>query len=51
VELAFVDQGYAGGTPARAAERYGMRLEVVKHTEAKRGRAVAARWVVERSFA
>jgi transposase len=52
VGLAFVDQGYTGGTPAEAAEEHGMRLEVVKHKEAKRGFVLLPRrWVVERSFA
>lgn len=52
VELAFVDQGYTGGTPAEAAAEHGMRLEVVKHTEAKRGVVLLPRrWVVERSSA
>ena len=52
VALAFVDQGYTGAAPAAAAEQRGMRLEVVKHTEAKRGFVLLPRrWVVERSFA
>jgi len=51
VALAFVDQGYTGDTPAAAAEAHGIRLEVVKHTEAKRGFVLLPRrWVVERSF-
>ena len=37
VELAYVDQGYTGERPATEAETHGMRLEVVKHEEAKRG--------------
>jgi transposase len=37
VELAHVDQGYTGERPATDAETHGMRLEVVKHEEAKRG--------------
>ncbi len=37
VELAYVDQGYTGERPASEAEAHGMRLEVVKHSEAKRG--------------
>jgi transposase len=38
VELAsYVDQGYTGERPAEEAEAHGMRLEVVKHEEAKRG--------------
>src|SRR5919106_42455 len=37
VELAYVDQGYTGEGPAKEAQTHGMRLEVVKHKEAKRG--------------
>ncbi len=37
VELAYVDQGYTGSNAANAAQEHGLRLEVVKHTEAKRG--------------
>jgi transposase len=37
VELAFVDQGYTGDTPAQEAKEHGMQLEVVKLPEAKRG--------------
>ena len=52
VELAYVDQGYAGEQPAEEAEAHGMRLEVVKHEEAKRGFVLLPRrWVVERDFA
>jgi len=52
VELAYVDQGYTGETPAAAASENGIKLEVVKHTEAKRGFVLLPRrWVVERSFA
>jgi transposase len=52
VELAFVDQGYTGENAAAAAERHGIQLQVVKHTEAKRGFVLLPRrWVVERSFA
>jgi hypothetical protein len=37
---------------ANAAEKHSVRLEVVKHTEAKRGFVLLPRrWVVERSFA
>jgi transposase len=51
VTLAFVDQGYTGDQPAAAAEARGIRLDVVKHTEAKRGFVLLPRrWVVERSF-
>jgi transposase len=52
VELAYVDQGYTGDAPATAAAAHGIQLEVVKHTEAKRGFVLLPRrWVVERSFA
>lgn len=52
VELAFVDQGYIGQTPAAAAQAHGIRLEVVRLPEAKRGFVLLPRrWVVERSFA
>jgi transposase len=52
VQLAYVDQGYTGETAADAAEKHGVQLEVVKHTEAKRGFVLLPRrWVVERSFA
>src|SRR3712207_4374529 len=37
VELAYVDQGYSGERPAEEAKAHSMRLEVVKHPEAKRG--------------
>src|SRR5918911_800904 len=52
VELAYVDQGYTGEDAAEAAESQGIQLEVVKHSEAKRGFVLLPRrWVVERSFA
>jgi len=52
VELAYVDQGYTGKTAEEAARKHGIYLEVVKHTEAKRGFVLLPRrWVVERSFA
>jgi transposase len=37
VSLAYVDQGYTGDEPAASAQAHGIRLEVVKHAEAKRG--------------
>jgi transposase len=37
VELAYVDEGYTGQATGEAAAEHGIRLEVVKHTEAKRG--------------
>lgn len=52
VEVAFVDQGYTGQEPAAQAAAHGIRLEVVKLEEAKRGFVLLPRrWVVERSFA
>ena len=52
VEVGFVDQGYTGESPASAAAAHGIRLEVVKLEEAKRGFVLLPRrWVVERSFA
>lgn len=52
VELAYVDQGYTGENAAEGAAKHGIQLEVVKHTEARRGFVLLPRrWVVERSFA
>ena len=52
VEVAFVDQGYTGEEPAAAAQAEGIRLEVVKLPDAKRGFVLLPRrWVVERDFA
>lgn len=52
VELAYVDQGYTGEKASDAAKEHGIRLEVVKHEEAKRGFVLLPRrWVVERDFA
>ena len=52
VELAYVDQGYSGGQPAADARERGIRLEVVKHQEARCGFVLLPRrWVVERDFA
>ncbi len=51
VELAYVDQGYTGAAPTQAAAAQGIRLEVVKLDQAKRGFVLLPRrWVVERSF-
>lgn len=51
VELAYVDQGYTGENAANQAAVHGVRLEVVKLSEAKRGFILLPRrWVVERSF-
>ena len=52
VQLAYVDQGYTGEQPTQDAAQHAIRLEVVKHHEAKRGFVLLPRrWVVERSFA
>jgi transposase len=51
VSLAYADQGYTGDQPAADAAAHGIALEVVRHTEAKRGFVLLPRrWVVERSF-
>jgi transposase len=52
VEVAYLDQGYTGDAAAEAAKEHGIRLEVVKLPETKRGFVLLPRrWVVERSFA
>lgn len=52
VQLAYTDQGYTGEQPAVDAAAHGMKLEVIKHHEAKRGFVLLPRrWMVERSFA
>jgi transposase len=52
VEVAFVDQGYTGPEPERAAARQGIELRVVKLPEAKRGFVLLPkRWIIERDFA
>ena len=52
VKLGFGDQGYTGDKPAAQAEAEGIKLEVIKLAEAKRGFVLLPRrWVVERSFA
>lgn len=51
VEVAFVDQGYTGDDAQQQATAHGMRLEVVKLPDAKKGFVLLPRrWVVERSF-
>ena len=51
VELAFVDQGDTGDAAQEQAAEHGLRLEVVKLAEAKKGFVLLPRrWVVERSF-
>ena len=52
IELAYVDQGYTGAEAEAAAGGWGIRLEVVKLPEARKGFVLLPRrWVVERSFA
>ena len=52
VELAYVDQGYTGENAAQAAAQHGVRLDVIKHTEAKYGFVLLPRrWGGERDFA
>jgi transposase len=52
VAVAFVDQGYTGDEAEAAAERHGLRLEVIKLPTAKHGFVLLPRrWVVERDFA
>jgi transposase len=52
VEVAFVDQGYTGDDAAAQAAAHGIRLEVVKLPDAKKGFVLLPRrWVVERRFA
>lgn len=52
VQLAWADQGYTGEDAAAAAQEQGVRLEVVRLPEAKKGFVLLPRrWVIERSFA
>ena len=52
VEVAFVHQGYSGEGPARDAAAQGIRLEVVKPPQAKKGFVLLLRrCLVERSIA
>ena len=47
-----MNQGYTGDPRAADADAHGIRVDVVKHTEAKRGFVLLPRrWVVKRSFA
>jgi transposase len=51
VQLAYVDQGYTGDDPEGDAASYGIHLEVIRLSEAKKGFVLLPRrWVVERSF-
>jgi transposase len=52
IEVAFADQGYTGEQAERDAAAHGIRLEVVKLPDAKRGFVLLPRrWVIERTFA
>jgi transposase len=52
VAVGFVDQGYTGEQAATDAAAQGIRLEVIKLPEAKRGFVLLPRrWVIERNFA
>jgi transposase len=52
VEVALVDEGSTGETATEAAQEHGIRLEVVRMSEPKRGFVLLPRrWVAERSFA
>jgi len=51
VKLLFADQGYTGEDAKQDVQEHGITLQVIKHTEAKRGFVLLPRrWVVERSF-
>ena len=51
VELIYLDPGYTGEKPAKAARAEGIELCVVELDEAKRGFVLLQkRWVVEHSF-
>ena len=51
VQVAYVDQGYTGQHASEAAQEHGIKPEVVKLKEAKKGFVLLPRrWVVERSF-
>ncbi len=51
VKLFFADQGYTGDDAKQEAQAHGITLQIIKHTEAKRGFVLLPRrWVVERSF-
>ncbi|WP_026612048.1 hypothetical protein [Methylocaldum szegediense] len=45
IEMAFVDQGYTGDQAAEAARQQGIRLIVVKLSEAKSTFALVLAWV------
>ena len=46
-----MDYGYTGESAASQAEAHSIKLEVVKHTKAKRGFVLLPRrWFIERTF-
>ena len=52
VELAFVDQGYTGQQVIDDAASQGLKIQVIKLSEVKKGFVLLpVRWVIERSFA
>ncbi len=51
MQLAYVDQGCTGENAAPVAEKHGIQLQVLKHTEAKRGFVLLPRrWIVEETL-
>jgi transposase len=51
LELVYADQGYTGPRAAEAAAEHGIKLEIVKLAEAKKGFVLLPRrWVVERTI-
>jgi transposase len=51
VDLAYLAQGYTGERPAEEAQAHAISLEVVKHSESKRGFVLLPRrWVMARTF-
>ena len=52
VQLAFVDQGYTGQQVIDDAASQGLKIQVIKLSEVKKGFVLLpVRWVIERSFA
>ena len=51
MQLAYVHQGYTGEKPSHQAQEHGIKLAVIKLSEAKKGFVLLPkRWVVKRSF-
>lgn len=51
IEVAYADQGDTGAAATEQTEQVSIKLEIVKHHEAKRGFVLLPkRWVVERTF-